>query len=254
MGLSRIFFPCVKNSNNDTYMDILPPSAPFDADVQARIETITARVAPEPHDHESGALGFSLYIRGGVFDPAKGRSAQKMAQAITLVPPRAGDKVLDMGTGSGILALFAQKTTPSVDLHAVDAMPHAVESAAINFQRAGIRARVDVSDLFSAAQGPYDYIIFNAPSAHPSLRAGTPGDRTLWDSSQSLKHRFMAAVRSHINDTNPHAKILMMYAEYRDFRPLDHLDVDGFAVSRLLIDRDDLSEAGVLLLTKPTLR
>ena len=62
-------------------------------------------------------------------------------------------KVLDMGTGSGILA----KAAKGADVLAVDINPEAVEKA----KEEGIAAVL--SDLFSNVKGKFDLIVFNPP-------------------------------------------------------------------------------------------
>ncbi|MBI4448359.1 methyltransferase [Candidatus Woesearchaeota archaeon] len=64
-------------------------------------------------------------------------------------------KVLDVGTGSGILALAALKKTK--DVLAVDINAEAVEHA----KKEGVNAKL--SDLFSNVKGKFDLIIFNPP-------------------------------------------------------------------------------------------
>lgn len=67
----------------------------------------------------------------------------------------AKDKVLDMGTGSGIQALASLEKTK--DVLAVDINPSAVGQ----LKKKGIKAKV--SDLFSNVKGKFDLIIFNPP-------------------------------------------------------------------------------------------
>ena len=64
-------------------------------------------------------------------------------------------KVLDMGTGSGILALTALQKTKEV--LAVDINENAIE----HVKELGINAKF--SDLFSEVEGTFDVIIFNPP-------------------------------------------------------------------------------------------
>jgi release factor glutamine methyltransferase len=75
-----------------------------------------------------------------------------------------GAKVLDMGTGTGILALTAAKNASSVI--GVDVNPKAVALAKKNAEENGIK-NVDfwVGDLFSAigAEEKFDVIVFNPP-------------------------------------------------------------------------------------------
>jgi release factor glutamine methyltransferase len=76
-----------------------------------------------------------------------------------------GARVLDMGTGCGILAvLAAEKAGKAV---AVDVNPHAVACARKNAELNGVAAKVEarVGNLFEAVESDekFDLIIFNAP-------------------------------------------------------------------------------------------
>lgn len=73
-------------------------------------------------------------------------------------------KVLDMGTGTGILALLAAKLNAK-SVTAADINPKAAECAKKNIARCGFGAVAEVvcSDLFGKIQGEFDTIIFNAP-------------------------------------------------------------------------------------------
>ena len=75
-----------------------------------------------------------------------------------------GDRVLDMGTGSGVNAILA--ASKSTDVVAVDINPRALDAALHNVTRNGVADRVEVrhSDVFSAVDGEFDLVIFDPPS------------------------------------------------------------------------------------------
>lgn len=89
--------------------------------------------------------------------------SEMLGQAV-LDEVRPEDRVLDMGTGSGVDAILA--ASQSMDVVAVDVNPHAVETAAHNVRLNSVSDRVDVrlSDVFGAVDGVFDLIIFNPPS------------------------------------------------------------------------------------------
>lgn len=80
-----------------------------------------------------------------------------------LAEVRSGDRVLDMGTGSGVNAILAASKSTAVV--AVDINPEAVEAARRNAIRNGVADRIDVrhSDVFSAVDGDFDLVIFDPP-------------------------------------------------------------------------------------------
>ena len=74
---------------------------------------------------------------------------------------RDDDRVLDMGTGSGVNGIVA--ASRSRDVLAVDVNPAAVACARDNAERNGVADRMEVreSDLFQNASGRFDLIIFD---------------------------------------------------------------------------------------------
>jgi release factor glutamine methyltransferase len=76
-----------------------------------------------------------------------------------------GERVLDMGTGCGILGILAAKRASSVV--AVDVNPHAVHCAKENAELNNVRSKMIFvqSDLFTSLseKAKFDVILFNAP-------------------------------------------------------------------------------------------
>ena len=74
----------------------------------------------------------------------------------------AGDTVLDVGTGSGILAIAAAKLGAEAVL-AIDLDPLAVRTAQENVDKNGLGERVTVrlGDLLEGAIGPYEFAVAN---------------------------------------------------------------------------------------------
>jgi release factor glutamine methyltransferase len=77
---------------------------------------------------------------------------------------RAGERVLDIGTGSGVLAIWAAKLGATVD--AVDADARAVAAARRNATINGVAGSVSVrqGSMLDGASGHYDVILANLPN------------------------------------------------------------------------------------------
>ncbi|OPX24424.1 MAG: hypothetical protein B1H02_03500 [Candidatus Latescibacteria bacterium 4484_107] len=145
----------------------------------------------------------------------------------------AGKRVLDMGTGTGVLALLAARLGAS-EVTASDNNPNAVENARLNVRRLGMEDGVRVcgpSDLFSGLQGAvFDVILFNAPWVLG--KATTLYDRAIYDEGYALIRRFFASVGDHLAVKG---RILLQYSN------ISELKGEG-SISHL---KEVISEAGL---------
>ena len=128
-------------------------------------------------------LGREFVIEPGVLNPVMFRAGRYFAEFIahtprlTLDPSSPRPTALDIGTGCGILGVFAAGRGYSVT--AIDIEPGAVACARANAKRNGIEKQMCVieGDLFSPLDGEvFDVVVFNLPFfrgiAHtPSERA-----------------------------------------------------------------------------------
>lgn len=76
-------------------------------------------------------------------------------------PPR----IVDVGTGSGAIALALKKERPDAELYAIDRSPDAAAVARHNAERLGLAVAVLEGDLLApvATQGPFALIVSNPP-------------------------------------------------------------------------------------------
>ena len=75
-------------------------------------------------------------------------------------------RLIDVGTGSGCIALALASELPQAEMHACDVSEEALEVACANAARLGLEKRVQFrhSDLFSAYAGEqFDFVISNPP-------------------------------------------------------------------------------------------
>ncbi len=106
-------------------------------------------------------LGLRFRTEPGVFHPVYFRSSRVLAEHL-LARPLAGVRLLDMGTGSGPIAVLAASRGATVT--ACDLNPKAVALARRNAQENRVAVDVLESDLFAAIDGRvFDVIAFNIP-------------------------------------------------------------------------------------------
>ena len=105
-------------------------------------------------------LGLTLRIPPDV-QPITGMS-DLLGRAV-VAEVRATDRVLDMGTGSGVNAILASSKATAVV--SVDVNPHAVDAARANAALNGVADRIVVveGDLFDAVDGRFDLVVFDPP-------------------------------------------------------------------------------------------
>lgn len=132
-----------------------------------------------------------------------------------------GDRVLDMGTGSGVNAILAASRASAVV--AVDINPLALDAARDNARRNGVADRVEVhhSDVFSDVDGRFDVIVFDPPfrwfAARDMLEAATT------DENYGAMTRFFRQAPGHLTDNG---RMLIFFGSSGDLAYLREL-IDG---------------------------
>ncbi|MEW6602399.1 MAG: HemK2/MTQ2 family protein methyltransferase [Nitrospirota bacterium] len=156
--------------------------------------------------HRVSVLGRTYRVSEDVFNPKYYFTSEFMAKHIMVTPE---DKVLDMGTGSGIQAITAGHSGSKVI--AVDINPEAVRFAGENVRANGLEDSVSVveGDLFSSLDPGHSFsvILFTPPYLD-----GTPADffdRALYDSNKELLARFFGEAKAYLK---PGGYVQMVYS------------------------------------------
>lgn len=89
-------------------------------------------------------------------------------------------RILDVGTGSGLVALMLAQRCPEAQIEAIDIDSAAVEQAQENFNQSVFRGQLTAvaSSLQAWNGGPYDLIVSNPPYFQNSLKNPDEGRKT----------------------------------------------------------------------------
>ena len=90
---------------------------------------------------------------------------EELIDLIVKEKDRAPDKVVDLGTGSGAIALALAMQYPESHVLAVDTSDDALSLAQDNIKRSGLNSRVETqkSSWFNNIEGKFDLIVANPP-------------------------------------------------------------------------------------------
>lgn len=162
--------------------DLLPAGA------QDRLDALLARrIAREPVARIIGQRlfwGRGFAVTPDVLDP---RADTETLIATALAGP-APARLLDLGTGSGAIALTLLAEWPQAQAVATDISPAALAVAARNAAMLGVADRLDLvlSDWFAAISGRFDLILSNPPYIAADEMAGLDPEVLLHDPAMAL--------------------------------------------------------------------
>ena len=137
------------------------------------------RLVGEPTAYLTGVKefwGLPLQIDARVLDP-RADTETLVSWALETIAPIAQPRIVDLGTGSGAIALAIQSERPDATVLAIDASADALAVAQANAERLQLPVQFAQSHwLQSVEQGPFDLIVSNPPyiaAADPHLAALT---------------------------------------------------------------------------------
>ncbi len=156
--------------------------------------------------------GSPFIVMPTVFNPKVPRTGEFLASLLDSSLVARDWEVLDMGTGSGVCAVFAAKHARRVV--AVDINPAAARCAAINAHLNHLEHKIEVrlGDLFAAvADERFDLILFNPPF----LRGAPRDDRDRAWRSSDIAERFAAGLGARLR---PGGSALVLLSTFGDGR------------------------------------
>jgi release factor glutamine methyltransferase len=141
------------------------PEAEIAADVTARFgDWIERRAVGEPAHHLTGSCSFwgrDFEVSPAVLVPRP--ETELIVELALALPVGAGARVLDVGTGSGCLAVTLAAERPRWSVGAVDRSLRAIEVARHNALRHDVEIALACGDLGTSLFGGYDLVVANLP-------------------------------------------------------------------------------------------
>ena len=155
-------------------------------DTDAMVEAVHAqfialcqrRLAGEPVAYLTGRkefYGLPLQVDARVLDP-RPDTETLVDWALEVIAPLTSPRVVDLGTGSGAIALALQSQRTDAQVLAVDASTDALAVARANAERLGVPVQFQPANWLAGVEGSFDAIVSNPPyipSADPHLAALT---------------------------------------------------------------------------------
>jgi release factor glutamine methyltransferase len=149
-------------------------------------ELVSRRLAREPLAYVLGEWGFRrlmLNVDARALVP-RPETEVVVERCLVHLEGIAEPRVLDVGTGSGAIALALADEVPRARVVAVDLSEEALSLARENLLRAQVSGRVELrrSDLLAGVAGPFDLVVSNPPyvpaaeydSLQPEIRLYEP--------------------------------------------------------------------------------
>jgi release factor glutamine methyltransferase len=147
-------------------------------------EMVRRRLRREPVAYIVGRKGFreiELSVDPRVLVP-RPETEMLVELALELQPGR----VLDVGTGSGAIALAVASELPECEVVATDTSAAALEVARANAERLGLTARVELIEGTLPASGEFDLVLANLPYVSEADWAALAPEVTEWEPREAL--------------------------------------------------------------------
>ncbi len=163
--------------------------------------TVRRRATGEPLAYITGHKGFyglDLQVDARVLVP-RPDTETLVDWALELLAPLPAGAVVDLGTGSGAIALALKHSQPSLRVSAVDTSVDALAVARANAHRLGLDVQFSQGSWLDGLSGPFDLVVSNPPYicaddphlaalVHEPLQALTSGADGLNDIRQIIAH------------------------------------------------------------------
>lgn len=136
-----------------------------------------------------------------------------------------GKKVLDMGTGSGIVGIEAAKN--GAEVVAADINPEAISYAQNQAQEQQVEDRIKFveSDLFENIDSEFDFILFNPPYLPGEEGIG---DEEIWyggEKGVEVTRRFIETAHNYLSENGQILVIISSHADWQGLKEEYNLEI-----------------------------
>ena len=178
----------------DLYLDLERPLDLPELDVARAL--VARRAAREPLQYVLGEWGFrrlTLRVDRRALIP-RPETETVVERCLALLAGREGPRVLDVGTGSGAIALAIADEHPGARVTAIDVSAEALALARENAVQTGLDVELLEHDVFQGLPaGRWDLVVSNPPYVDPDDRASLQPEVRDWEPDTALFGRDVTA-------------------------------------------------------------
>jgi release factor glutamine methyltransferase len=160
-----------------------------DAELEAVRSLLARRAAGEPLQYVIGEWGFrrlTLQVDGRALIP-RPETETVVERCLALLAGCEAPRVLDVGTGSGAIALAIADEHPGARVTAVDVSDEALALAQENVRRTGLPVELRRHDLFDGLPGDgWDLVVSNPPYVREDELPSLPSGVVVWEPGVAL--------------------------------------------------------------------
>ncbi len=178
----------------DLYLDLERPLAASELDAARAL--VSRRAAREPLQYVIGEWGFrrlTLRVDRRALIP-RPETETVVERCLALLAGREAPRVLDVGTGSGAIALAIADEHPGARVSGIDVSGDALALARENAVQTGLDIELLERDVFQGLpEGPWELVVSNPPYVDPGDRATLQPEVRDWEPDTALFGRDVTA-------------------------------------------------------------